>query len=51
MSVECKTSGVIALLLSLDIKFGNNLKKKGAILYVSSYVLQNTYYTMLYIIT
>jgi len=51
MSVECKTSGVLALLLSLDMKFVNNLKHEEAVLHVISHVLHNTHYTMLYIIT
>jgi len=50
MSAECKTSGVLALLLSLGIKLVNNLKHEEAVLYVTSHVLHNTRYTMVYII-
>jgi len=45
MSAESKTSDVLAMLLSLDIKFVNNLKHEEAVLYVNSHVLHSTRYT------
>jgi hypothetical protein len=46
MFLECETSGMIALLLSLDFKFANNFNKIGnvaSVLNVPFYVLHSTH--------